>query len=132
MVFVGYGNIQMNYISIRQSDKWDEYLKFLGWRILKNKKGTKIAILKTFIGNVTKIQRLKKFDEQELKDIEDLCIKNKALFIKIEPMQDQDMSVLTENGYRNSAFPLSPTSTLLINLEKSEEDLWKDLSPSSR
>ena len=80
--------------SLRQSKEWFSYLKFLGWSELKTTSGIKIAFMKTPLGAVTKIQRPPKFTEKDLLEIEKLCKKRRALFIKIEPVDEDNAKLL--------------------------------------
>ncbi len=122
----------MKTTSLRQSDGWAKYLKALKWEMLDTRGGIRIAVLKTLLGTVSKIQRPKKFTEAQLKEIEDICTKKKAMFIKIEPGYEQNEKLLQKHGYIRSNFPLSPPSSLVIDLTKSEKDLWQDLSKSAK
>ena len=122
----------MNYESIRQSKPWEQYLKFLKWNIVDTTSGIKIAIMRTPFGTVSKIQRPKNFCEKDLEEIEEICTGKKCIFNKIEPSFGQDESLLTKRGYVTSSFPLSPPSTMLIELEKSEEELWGNVSKSGK
>lgn len=117
---------------LRQSENWKEYLKWLGWNCIRTSKGTSIAIRKTPIGALTKIQRPRNLDEQELKEIEQICLKHKAMFIKIEPGLAQNLDLLESRGYRENKHPFIPPSTSIIDLTLSEENLWKNLSKSGK
>jgi len=122
----------MNYKSLRQSEPWEQYLKFLNWTVVVTKAGIKIAIMKTPFGTVSKIQRPRIFNKVDLKEIEKICTKRKCIFTKIEPSFSQDESLLEENGFVRSSFPLTPPSTMLIELEKNEEELWGNVSKSGK
>jgi len=122
----------VKYESLRQSKPWEQYLKFLKWTVVVTDSGIKIAIVKTPFGTVSKIQRPKVFSEENLAEIEKICIKKKCMFTKIEPTIGQDENLLTKNGYVTSNFPLSPPSTMIIELEKSEDVLWGKLSRSGK
>ena len=123
---------QVTDLSVRQSDQWAHYLKSLNWVSRRTKSGVNVALLKSIFGVLTKIQRPKPLGTKELEEIEHLCKKNKAIFIKIEPGLHQDEKILKDKGYLSSNFPLSPPSTLIIDLEKPEKELWEDLSKSAK
>ncbi|MFC1722205.1 peptidoglycan bridge formation glycyltransferase FemA/FemB family protein [Patescibacteria group bacterium] len=118
--------------SIRQADLWAEYLKFLGWEIIETNSGTKLFFMKSFLGTLCKIQKPKIIKKRELNEIEKIANKKKSIFIKIEPGYGQDNKLFQENEYVTSNFPLSPPSTLIIDLTKSEKELWNDLSRSGK
>ncbi|NMB91773.1 aminoacyltransferase [candidate division WWE3 bacterium] len=117
---------------IRQSDKWALYLKGLGWSSHRTTRGICVEYIKTILGTMVKIQHPIPLTLEDLKEIEDFCVKQKALFIKIEPFVGQDVSILERSGYKKNFYPLSPPSTIYIDLTKSEEDLWDNLSHSAR
>lgn len=136
MEIVGSGNYQMNQAyeltSLRQSENWCKYLESLGWKTIETDFGAKINLLKTYLGYVTKIQKTKPLDKNELDVIEKICRENKAMFIKIEPGIGQDEDLLVNLGYKRSVFPLSPPKTLVIDLQKNEQELWNDVSRSGK
>jgi len=118
--------------SLRQSDHWSEYLKHLGWNIAETNSGIKVAVRKTAFGNVSKIQRPKNITQKDIDEIESICAQRKCVFIKIEPGTNQDEAILRDRGYQKSKFPLSPPSTIYIDLTKNEQQLWKELSKSCK
>lgn len=118
--------------SVRQADAWARFLEKLGWEIILTSRGNKIFFLKTLFGTLCKIQKPEKFDQKELDEIEKICAKKRALFIKIDPAFEQKEKLLEKRGYVFSNFPLSPPSTIFIDLTKSEDDLWDDLSRSGK
>jgi len=119
-------------INLRQSDEWFEYLKSLNWRYVKTSSGVKIAYFKSLFGVVIKIQRPILIDKANLDEILNFALKNKAIIVKIEPSIGQDEDILLEAGFKVSKHPLSPPSTMFIDLTKSEEDLWKNVSRSGK
>lgn len=123
----------MNYIKDpRQSDNWAKYLEFLGWSHKRTRSGVLISYRKMPIGALVKIQRPQPLGKSDLEEIEEVCREIKAFFIKIEPNIGQDEDVLDKLGYEKSRFPLVPTKTMIVDLKKSEEDLWKALSRSGK
>ncbi|MBW6441853.1 aminoacyltransferase [Patescibacteria group bacterium] len=117
---------------IRQSDKWGKYLEFIGWKTHRTSSGIHIYYNTTFLGMVVKIQKPLVIKDEDISEIEDFCKGLKLLFIKIEPFIGQDTSVLENRGYIKSSEPLTPPSTIYIDLTKSEEDLWKSISHSGK
>lgn len=117
---------------IRQSKEWAECLAMYGWKSFRTSKNINIEVLKLGIGGFVKIQKPPALDQQDLVEIERICLENKALFVKIEPGLDQGMGLLKENTYVPSIFILTPTKTIRINLEKDEKQLWNDISHSGK
>ena len=117
---------------IRQSDAWAEYLKAIGWKNATTSFGVKIFFRPSIFGALVKIQRTPPLNEEHIKEIEEICISKKAMFIKIEPGYGQDTSVLENMGYKTSLFPMVPASTIFIDLTLSEEELWKRVSKSGK
>lgn len=122
----------MSIASIRQSKSWETYLTFLNWDVVTTKSGIKIAIMKTILGTVSKVQRPEVFSKKDLEEIEDICEKRNCMFTKIEPGFGQDEKILTDHEYQESKFPLSPPSTMYIDLRESEQELWKKVSKSGK
>ena len=115
-------------LDIRQSDKWASYLASLGWSSHRTSCGANILYIKTILGSIVKIQRPNILSEKDLDEIENFCKIKKPLFIKIEPFIGQDTKMFDERGYVKSNDPQSPPSTIYIDLTKSEEELWNDIS----
>ena len=91
---------------IRQSDEWAKSIKTYGWEYVRTSTGINIAFLKNRFGSFVKIQKPKIFTEEELKEMEEICKKNKALFIKIEPSLGQNLDILEKLRYTTSPFLL--------------------------
>lgn len=107
-------------------------MNFLKWEIVTTKADIKIAFLKTLFGTLCKVQRPQPFTAKDLEEIEKLCKKRKAIFVKIEPGFGQEEKVLEKRGYTKSRFPLSPPSTMIIDLVQSEQQLWSNVSRSGK
>jgi len=120
------------FLDLRQSNKWAEYLQSIGWNSIRTANNVNIESRKSPLGSLVKIQRPKKLINQDLVEIEKICTENKALFIKIEPGSKQNIKTLEENDYHPSQFPLLPPSTIFINMQKTEEDLWNAISHSGK
>jgi lipid II:glycine glycyltransferase (peptidoglycan interpeptide bridge formation enzyme) len=129
---VGAGTDQMRYLSLRQTDSWCGYLRFLNWDIITTSSGIKMSVMKTVLGTLCKIQRPYDLTDGDLEEIESICRQRKCMFVKLEPGWGQDESLLTNRGFIRSRFPLSPPSTMVIDLSQSEEELWQNLSKSGK
>ena len=77
-----------------------------------------------------KVQRPQNLTKKTVEEIENFCMKKKALFVKIEPTTNKDISLLKDLGYTNSAYPLLAPTTLVINLQKDKTVLWNEVSKS--
>lgn len=118
--------------NLRQSKNWFSYLETLKWYSEKTSSGIRIALLKTPLGVVVKIQRPQDLTNEDLVEIDSICRKHRALFTKIEPSKNQKTDVLDKHGYVVSRHPLCPPSTMFIDLRKSETELWNNVSRSGK
>lgn len=119
-------------LDLRQSDKWGEYLEELGWGSHRTHGGINVYLNKSFVATVVKIQKPLPMTEKDIDEIEAYCVDLKPIFIKIEPFIGQDVSVLEKKGYKKSYDPLTPSSTIYIDLTKSEKELHNNLSRSAK
>ncbi|MDP1710712.1 MAG: peptidoglycan bridge formation glycyltransferase FemA/FemB family protein [candidate division WWE3 bacterium] len=121
---------------LRQSEGWANYLKSQGWVVeevgSKNSKlKTKIYIRKIpLLGSVIKIQRPDELPPFE--EIDRVAKKHRALFVKLETLTANHYNAAIKNGFAPDTLPNLPTKTIIIDLTKSEQELWKDLSPDAR
>uniref|UniRef100_A0A832DUK5 Peptidoglycan bridge formation glycyltransferase FemA/FemB family protein n=1 Tax=candidate division WWE3 bacterium TaxID=2053526 RepID=A0A832DUK5_UNCKA len=114
---------------LRQSDGWAKYLKSQGWEVEEIK--CKIYIRKIpLFGSVVKIQRPKELPS--FAEINRLAKKHRALLVKLEPRTASQSKLASENGFVPDKLPSLPTRTILIDLTKSERELWEDLAQDAR
>jgi len=104
----------------------------MGWKSPRTSSGIIIALRDLKIGSVVKVQRPVNIAQKDIDDIEKICKKNRAMFAKIEPFDFDSVKILEENGYTKNDNPLSPPSTFYIDLTKSEEELWNNISNSGK
>ena len=116
---------------LRQSDGWAEYLESQGW-LVEKLGGTKVFIRKIPpFGAVAKIQRPAKIPV--VAEIDRIARENHALFVKIEPLSTaSNFELLTNHGFVRDSSPNLATKTVILDLTKSEDELWKDLSQDAR
>ena len=116
---------------LRQSDGWAEYLESQGW-LVEKLGGTKVFIRKIPpFGAVAKIQRPAKIPV--VAEIDRIARENHALFVKIEPLSTaSNFELLTNHGFVHDSSPNLATKTVILDLTKSEDELWKDLSQDAR
>ncbi len=117
---------------LRQSENWAEYLSWLKWNSFRTSSGINVEIMPSCIGGLVKVQHPKNLSKEDLDEIEQISLKNKGVFIKIEPMAGQDTKILEDFGYISGVSPLAPPSTIYIDLSLPEENLWKNISKSGR
>ena len=117
---------------IRQSPNWGRYLEWIGWKEYRTQENINVEIMNIKFGSLIKVQHPAVLSDEDVKEIEDIAVKNRALFIKIEPYIDLDTSVLLDNGYVVSLSPLAPPATIYVNLTLDESVLWKNISKSGR
>lgn len=104
-------------VDLRQSSAWANYLKSIGWQVEKID-NTFIYIKKIpLLGNFVKIQRPQNLNEGIINFINQ---KYKPFQFTIEP--------LTKLNFKLTNSPSLPAKTLIINLQKSENELLKSFS----
>src|SRR3989344_9355252 len=124
-------NSELNKIvDVRQSPGWAEFLESLGWKCFRTKSGVSVTVMKSFLGSVAKIQRPRNLTVVDLVEIDEICRRERSMFVKIEPALDQNLALLKSAGYVRSFHPLTPPSTIFIDLTKSEMGLWDQISRS--
>lgn len=115
---------------LRQSKEWADFLTSQGW-VVEEIDGAKAYIRKLpFYGSVVKIQRPSVIPPTEA--IDKIAQKHRALFVKLEPLSTINYQQLTVNNFEPDKNPNLPTKTIIIDLTKSEEELWRDLSQDAR
>jgi len=115
-------------IDLRQSSQYGQYLQSLGWQT-KRIDNCQIFIRRLpLIGSLLKIQRPKKIPFSK---IDNLAKKCKALLVKIEP-QSCNQKLFLKYGFQKDSWPLLPTKTILIDLKKTEKQLWQEARKQTR
>lgn len=117
---------------IKQSKHWEQYFNSIGWKSFRTIKDILIVYRNTPFGNLAKVQRPVILNKNDLLEIDKKCIENNISFLKIELNEEQNLNILEEFGFIKSNSPLSPTSTIYINLELSEKNLWNNLTKSGK
>lgn len=122
---------------IRQSAAWKAFAEVRGWKVVEvpsqdGKHTLQATILPLgMLGlNFLKIQRsLYVPNWQELKKIR----RNNWVFSSIiEPVKIKNLASYLGAGYKLSRFPYLATKSVIIDINKSERALWKELSENSR
>lgn len=116
-------------MELRQSPQWGKFLGTLGWQT-EVVEGCSLRIKKLGpLGSIIKIQRP---DFLPIKKIEVSAKRHKALFIKVEPLDNSQLSILNSQFYKSDSWPLTATRTLEIDLNQTEEELLKSFSKDVR
>jgi len=125
-------------VDIRQSELWGKYLQQFGWQTVELNSNC-FAYLKKipFLGATIKIPRADL--PIPFKEIDALAWEKNAFFVKIEPAvetadrgAEKIATLLRTNGFRQDRWALNPTTTIQIDLTKSEEALLAAMEKDTR
>lgn len=61
-----------------------------------------------------------------------LAKENKSMFVKVEPLADSIMEILFPHGFKISRKNIQPKKTVILDLDKSEEELLSDMHHKTR
>ncbi|MDO8429499.1 MAG: peptidoglycan bridge formation glycyltransferase FemA/FemB family protein [Candidatus Daviesbacteria bacterium] len=119
-------------MDLRQWPQYGNFLSLIGWKVEKTKFGLvfihKIPLLNC---SVIKIQRPK--NPIDFKKIDEIAKSYHALFIIIEPSHKNfQVEKFNESGFVTSHLTLAHTSTIYVDLNLSEKNLWKTFSENAR
>lgn len=120
-------------MDIRQSLLYTEFLKKIGWQIKKIGSDNVFIRNIPFYGKFAKLQKITApipFDE-----IAQFSKKEKIRQLIIEPDSLYDQTLETQfynHGYSVNKSPYLPTKTILIDLNKSEKEIFKSFSEAKR
>ena len=67
-----------------------------------------------------------------IQNIKDLAKKEKAIFVKLEPLSDVVMELIFRRGFKKSTKNIQPRRTVIIDLKKSEQELLGALHHKTR
>ncbi len=122
---------------LRQSKSWREYCTTKGWRVVdipSQKRGLfiqAIVLPLAFFGlSFLKLQRSK--EEPDWQEFAKIRRKNRVISSIIEPLPGTNTRSYKRWGYKLSKFPYLATKTIVVDLTKSEKELWKNLSENTR
>ncbi len=125
-------SLDLTYKDLRQTAGWSEFLKTLGWKSYRTPSGINVEIIDTLFMKVGKVQRPLPMTGEQINEIDEVSKQHNLVFVKIEPHLRQDITLLKDSGYIDSFFPLIPPSTVFIDLTKTDEELWENLSKSAK
>lgn len=135
-------------ISFIQSKHWIDFQKSLGRNVFEyDEKGIRANIIKhdiPFGKNYLYIPHGPEIDFNSMtggfKDpirnfiryLKDLGNQQKSIFIKSEPLTDNVAQSLAENNFKKSKKEIQPSKTVILSLEKNEEELLKNMHHKTR
>jgi lipid II:glycine glycyltransferase (peptidoglycan interpeptide bridge formation enzyme) len=117
---------------IRQTEQWATYMTNMGWTVEKID-GIYIFIRRVypFKHSLIKISHPK--GPIPFEKIEELSKKHKALFTIIEPhIEGYQEEEYKKNRFEKSILKSAFTATRLLDLQKTEQELWESLSENAR
>ncbi len=122
---------------LRQNNLWKKYCETKGWKVFtipsadgKHKMQGIIFSIGMFGLNFLKLQR-SKYDP-DWKELAQIRHKNWVVSSIIEPLSIESSKNYREAGYRRSNFPYLATKTIIIDITKKEDVLWRNLSENTR
>lgn len=115
-------------VDLRQSDPYGQYISALGWQTEKVGACQVFIRRLPLIGSLMKIQRP---DKIPFKAIDSVAKKHRALVVKIEP-KTGDRELFAQHGFRPDAWPLLPTKTVYLDLNKHLRQLRAEMSKKTR
>lgn len=119
-------------MDLRQWPQWGNYLSKINWQI-ERVANVQIFIRKIPLLNYSLIKIQHPDNPLPFFDIDKIAKKHQALFVQIEPVnQNYKPDDFLKNGYCPSKMFLSHSSTILIDLRKSSEELWSSFSENAR
>lgn len=116
-------------IDIRQTQKYANYLKRIGWKVERAAEINYFIKKIPLLGSVIKLQRP---EEIKVNKIMELAKKHGAFQLIVEPKTELDMKYLQSLGYKLTKSPYLPTKTLLLDLTKSEKVIFSNLKKDAR
>lgn len=80
------------------------------------------------------VPKKKEYFNDFLKAVKDLCKKEDAIFFKIEPLLKSELhkNYLAETTLKKSGKEIQPPETIILDLQKSEEELLAEMKPKTR
>lgn len=116
-------------MDIRQSPQYCQFMKLLDWRV--EKAGKWQVFIKKFpiVGSLIKIQRVT--PPVPFEEIEKLAKRHRAFKVVIE-FDKLLKSPRLPNTYKVYKSPFLPTKTIIINLKRTEAEIFNSFSPEKR
>src|SRR3989338_9458929 len=116
-------------MELRQSPEWGKYLESLGWAT-ETIEGCAVRIRRMGpVGSIIKIQRPQSLP---LEKIDEVAQRNRALFVKIEPISSSQLPDLNAQLYKPDSWPLTPSRTVMLDLKRTSSEILKSFSKDTR
>ncbi|MDD2921920.1 MAG: peptidoglycan bridge formation glycyltransferase FemA/FemB family protein [Anaerolineales bacterium] len=126
-----------------QMGEWGELKSAFGWkpvRIVSENIGAQILFRKLPLGftigympKPVSSEQLSVSSEQFWKEVDSVCKKNRAIFLKIEPdFWDKNPLPLGEGRVRVSSHNIQPPRTVVISIAEDEESILAKMKPKCR
>jgi lipid II:glycine glycyltransferase (peptidoglycan interpeptide bridge formation enzyme) len=122
----------MEIIDIRQTENWSKYLEMYKWKSIKLSNGAILRTRALLFFKFAKLQRPGVLDRKDLEELDSVCKQNRVFSLKLFPNVGQDTDLLEEFGYKQDTSLDAPPKTLLIDLRKSKDELWDELTKGCR
>jgi len=116
-------------MDIRQTTKYANYLKTCGWKVKKINNVNCFYKYIPFFGIIVKIQRASSLN---LLAIEKFSKEINAKKIVVEPAVKSDAKKLINSNYKLSNSPFVPSKTLVCDLSKNIDAIFKSLTKDAR
>lgn len=80
------------------------------------------------------VSQKKKYFNEFLDAVRDLCKKENAIFFKMEPLLKSELhkNYLAETALKKSDKEIQPSETIILDLQKSEKELLAEMKPKTR
>lgn len=114
---------------IRQSKRYANYLKKLGWKIERIGKSQAFVRKIPLLGAAIKLQR--PFD-LKIDELKRLAEKYDAFQMIVEPSDPSHLQMLKTSGFRQGKSPFLPSKTIHLDLTKSNEALYEKFAKDTR
>jgi len=124
-----------------QMGEWGELKEGFGWepvRVILENAGVQILFrrlpLGFTIGYIPKASsdQLTASNDQFWREVDLVCRKNRAVFLKIEPDAWDDATNLYPATFKNSTHNIQPPRTILLDIQAAEEDILARMKPKCR
>jgi peptidoglycan pentaglycine glycine transferase (the first glycine) len=126
-----------------QMGEWGELKRGFGWKpvriILERETGAQILFrrlpLGLTIGYLPKLvmgDKLQETSNEFWKEVDSVCKKNKAIFLKFEPDSWETSFLIPHSSFLISLHNIQPPRTIVIPIEESEETILARMKPKCR
>ena len=123
-------------MDLHQAPDWGKFMEKIGWRSLLVTGGPGEAPSRVYLkkipllGSIIKIPR--PTSPLPYSALEKLARAERALFVKVEPLDEREITTLTKNGYDEDHWPLTPTCVIKIDLRASLPEIQKNFHEDAR